>query len=264
MNQSLRLTITALGFALTGSSVSAQPAGASLSALSPAWFVVVLSVALGWLGLTRIRQNVTPDAAVQNGVAEMVRLRWPEVFAQRFSHHPFSSNRAQVAKPAPAVVQQLTYEWLRQLDEKQFERLVTGFFFAVGFRAERRPDDENSDTYLFRGGAAQPFGFLRCQCQAGEVGPRTVNDARAVLTAENLAEGYLVAVASFSAEARAGENNRQLMLLDGPQFVTRFNRLPKPVRIELLAQLTPSDGVTPPVDARNSEPARSKPVVLFR
>lgn len=170
--------------------------------------------------------------------AGSVLARWRGTIVERFTGHPFPARI-----PAPLVLVnargELTPEALQQLDERQFELLVTGFFAAVGFRADVASADQGAGKpmYLFRGDNPRPFGLVQRQWHRFRVGVRFVEELQAALAAEGLAEGYIVARDSFTSEARAYDTGRKVMLLDGQDLVLRINRVSRPMRAALLAAL---------------------------
>ncbi len=177
--------------------------------------------------------------------AGSVLARWRGTIVERFTGHPFPA-----PSPAPILLVnargELTPEALQQLDERQFELLVTGFFAAVGFRAEVAAADAGAGkpVYLFRGDDLRPFGLVQRQWHRFRVGVRFVEELQAALAAEGLTEGYIVARDSFTSEARAFDTGRKVMLLDGQDLVLRINRFSRPTRSALLAALQKSADAT--------------------
>lgn len=174
--------------------------------------------------------------------------RWRESILVRFSRHPFPPGPEAPRSPTNAQGE-LTPEGLQDLDELQFEKLVAAFFTAVGFRTGVAAGDVGrpASVHLYHAGDARPFGLVQPKWHFSEVGLRSVQELLGLLTAEGLSEGYLVATGDFTPEARACDTRRKIMLLDGREFLIRFNRLARPTRAAILATVTKPAEIAEPV-----------------
>ena len=105
--------------------------------------------------------------------------------------------------------------------------LVTGLFEAGGYVAKPR-DGHPNELDLTRPDDAA-VRVIAC-CWAGANGlahAKAIRELSGSLIAEEVANGWFVAIAGFSEEARVIAQERGIALIDGENLLARLRQLPK-------------------------------------
>ncbi len=154
----------------------------------------------------------------------------------------------ETASASARDIDRLTPTLLRELEWKRFEELVCGYYNASGVKAECTCTgaDGGVDVKLFRPGEAQPYGYVQCKSWFGrDAGVKLIRELFGVMTADQVAEGVFVTTSDFSDDAREFAVGKPLTLIDGTEFIRRFERLSLAAQREVLRHVTRGDYTTP-------------------
>jgi len=141
----------------------------------------------------------------------------------------------------------LTLERLQQLEWKRFEVIVARWFESLGYRAvgSGTGADGGVDIWLYRPGEQRAFAVVQRKAWTNCVGPKLVRELAGVVSGEGVETGYFVTTSAFTRDALNDRAAQKLTLIDGTEFVRRFNALPEPKRAEIVAEIYAGDFSTP-------------------
>ncbi len=110
---------------------------------------------------------------------------------------------------------------------ERLQLLVTGLFEAGGYQVTPRASNP-SEFNLVR--TADPKVRVIVSCWAGAAGPahaKAIRELSGTLVAEDVANGWFVAVGGFFDEARTVAKERDIALIDGEDLLGRLRQLPR-------------------------------------
>jgi ssDNA-binding Zn-finger/Zn-ribbon topoisomerase 1 len=205
--------------------------------------VAVFASALAWTWKRRMEEAQRVWSALDESVPVA------EIAAPQPQPKPNAVDAPMQGSRPPSLADwELTPELLMQMEWKRFELIVERFYAASGFRTKRAGvgADNGSDIYLFRAGKERPLRCVQCKsCGEGIVGEERVRELFATVAAQKIPEGALVITGRFTSDALTFGRQNQLTLMEGEEFIARFNRLPLLVRRRIIGEVTNGDFVTP-------------------
>jgi hypothetical protein len=141
-----------------------------------------------------------------------------------------------------------SWELLQALEWRSFEKLVAGYFRAIGLEAERvrAGADGGVDLVVRKPGVEAPFAYVQCKAwHAYLVGVKPVRELFGVMAADGVAKGYLVCTGAFTPEATAFAQGKPLKLVTGAEFLEKLTALDAGTREALFEEITAGDYTTP-------------------
>ena len=118
---------------------------------------------------------------------------------------------------------------------ERVQLLVTGLFEAGGYQVTRRTNA--AELELTR--ADDPKARVIACCWAGAMGQvhaKAMRELFGSLIAEDIANGWFIAVDGFSDDARAVAQERSIVLIDGAELTARLRQLPKMALMRILGR----------------------------
>ena len=150
-------------------------------------------------------------------------------------------------------------ETIRTLSWRDFEHLTAEMFRRQGFAVQENwqaGPDGGVDGVMHRG---RDLYVVQCkQWRARQVGVQIVRELYGVMAARGAAGGYVVTSGSFTREAQAFAQGREIVLLDGKALELHFRR-DTPAHA---SSPIPSPHARSPFPRRSAEKARVEPRLL--
>jgi len=154
--------------------------------------------------------------------------------------------------PEPVHARVDTSTWtlalLRSLEWKRFEELCAAYFQQLGFRTRMTPagPDGGVDIHLLADGSDKSAVLVQCKAWSSyDVGVKAVRELLGVMTAEAVAEGVFVTTGRYTQAARDFVAGREIVLIDGPDFLEKIRLLHEERQRALLAIATAGDFTRP-------------------
>jgi restriction system protein len=141
-----------------------------------------------------------------------------------------------------------TLELLRALEWKRFEELCAAYFRVLGFRTQlaKPGPDGGVDIHLIAHDAEKAGVLVQCKAWSTyDVGVKSVRELLGVMAAEQVGEGVFVTTGRFTQAARDFAGGKEIMLIDGPEFLRKIDALAGDHRSALLALATAGDFTRP-------------------
>lgn len=139
-----------------------------------------------------------------------------------------------------------TFSLLRSQPRNLLEDLTMVFLRELGFSAERNGphslDRGVVDIWLLQEDGAGKLGAVQCQPWNGQpVEVKSIQELAAIMVAQGIDHGAVIAPAGFSKEARRFVEGRNIELIEGRTFVRIIRALPKETQQRLLREVKAED-----------------------
>jgi len=148
----------------------------------------------------------------------------------------------------PIPTDRWSLELLKRLEWKRFEILCSVYFEALGFQAKRTHAgaDGGVDIRLYANGAAEPDIFVQCKAwRDRQVGVAIVRELFGVMNAERVGEGIVITTSTFSPDALAFANGKNIHLIGGEEFLGKLLDLDQRRQDSIRKLVTDGDFTTP-------------------
>ena len=137
---------------------------------------------------------------------------------------------------------------LQALEWKRLEQLCAAYFRTLKFRVEEATHgpDGGVDLRLYEGSAKTPGVLVQCKAwNSWKVGVKEIRELFGVMAAEGVNEGILVTTSTFTDEATAFAQGKNIALIDGADLLTKLRSLPTEDQELILGLVTAGDFTTP-------------------
>ena len=153
--------------------------------------------------------------------------------------------------PAPAHAID-TSAWslalLRAVEWKRFEEVCAAYFRMLGFgtRLAAPGPDGGIDIHLVPEGSDRPGVLVQCKAwNTYDIGVKAIRELLGVMTAQKVGEGVFVTTGRFTQPARDFALGKEIVLIDGPDLLSKIVALRDEQQAELLAVATAGDFTRP-------------------
>lgn len=215
-----------------------------------AWLMTVLfgSIALIRFSQQRPQATPTPPRSPASRPTQAAVRATETSLPEADKALPAKSLASTAAAPEPRPTA-WSRELIDRIEWKRFEDLCRAFYRVKGIRAETTPlgADGGVDIRLFQDDTAPERCTAVVQCKAWNqaVGVKPMRELRGVMAHERVDKAFFMAPNGFTDEARAFAAENRITLLDGKLFLAMLERLPEPLRQQLLDFATEGDWTTP-------------------
>jgi restriction system protein len=131
---------------------------------------------------------------------------------------------------------------LQALEWRALNGVAAGFFRQLGFRPIISPGGSHLggvDIWLYQEEDAGRMGAVRClPGPARGAGVKPVQELAAILDADHVRHGVVIATGIFTAEARLFAGDRSIELIDGEDLLRKVSSLPPETQTRLLKEAT--------------------------
>ena len=155
---------------------------------------------------------------------------------------------ASIPEPLAIDTQSWNTRLLQALEWKRLEQLCAVYFRTLKFRVEETTHgpDGGVDLRLYEGAAKSPGVLVQCKAwNSWKVGVKEIRELYGVMAAEGVNEGILVTTSTFTDEAAAFAQGKNIALIDGADLLNKLRSLPIEDQQHILGLVTAGDFTTP-------------------